>query len=266
MSAEVANFIIGFALLSVQDGIEDAEPKGSGTLVTVGPVHGILTAAHVLRKLPDRGQVGLVRSKTASWFAQRQTINMKHAEKLEITGEVFGPQGPDLGFLRLPRQDAAVLEARGVFFNLEKRRTSVLAGDQPGPMYFDGISGTVAEWTTDLPSERGFCRVKGFRSLYGAGNVVGERDSDGFDLLDFEVSYHSDLGSPASYEGMSGGALWRAYCTRGDDGQLSLSSRLVFGVAFHQSGMSEGKRIITCHGPRSVYGSLIAAVRDRWPE
>ncbi len=266
VSAEVADFIVGFVLLSVQDGIEDAEPKGSGTLVTVGPVHGILTAAHVLRKLPDHGQVGIVRSKAASWFAQKQTINMEHAEKLTIAGESFGSQGPDLGFLQLPQHDAAVLEARGVFFNLGKRRASVLAGDQPGKQYFDGISGTVAEWTTDLPSERGFHRVKGFRSLYGVGNVIGERESDGFDLLDFEVSYDSDFKSPASYEGMSGGALWRAYCTTGDDGQLSLSSKLVFGVAFHQSGISEGKRIITCHGPRSVYGPLIDAIRDKWSE
>ncbi len=36
ISKEIANFIIGFALLRVHDGIADADPAGSGSLVTVG--------------------------------------------------------------------------------------------------------------------------------------------------------------------------------------------------------------------------------------
>ncbi|MBK8909256.1 MAG: hypothetical protein IPM60_15665 [Rhodospirillales bacterium] len=121
---------------------------------------------------------------------------MQHTEKLTIAADVFGPEGPDLGFLRLPSYAAAALKAKGVFFNLEKRRTPVLRGGLPGTPFFDGISGTVAEWTIDLPPERGFHRVKGFRSLYGVGELVGERNSNGFDLLDFEVSYDSDFETP----------------------------------------------------------------------
>ena len=48
MSAEIANFIVGFVLIKVHDGIEAAYPAGSGTLVTIGSVGGVLTAAHVL--------------------------------------------------------------------------------------------------------------------------------------------------------------------------------------------------------------------------
>lgn len=266
MCAEVASFIVGFALISVRQGAQDADVAGSGTLVTVGPVHGILTAAHVLRNLPDEGEVGIAQFRPGTGFLHKKTITMEYAEKLTIAGDVDGPEGPDLGFLRLSRQDVGALEAHGVFFNLEKRRTSVLAGDQPGTRYFDGISGTVAEWTTDLPAERGFHRVKVFRSLYGVGNVVSEHGSNAFDILEFEVSYDSECESPISYQGVSGGALWRAYCHDGDDGQLSLSSKLVFGVAFHQSPIFENKRIITCHGPRSIYGPLIEAIREKWPE
>ena len=51
-----------------------------------------------------------------------------------------------------------------------------------------------------------------------------------------------------------------------DDGQPSVAEKKVFGVAFHQSDISNQKRIITCHGPRSVYGLLIDAVREKWPE
>ena len=266
VSAGIADFIVGFALIRVHDGLADADPAGSGTLVTVGSVDGILTAAHVLRNLPDHGEVGIVRFNRTSRFAQKLTIDMEQAEKLTIAADVFGSEGPDLGFLRLSPEDVGTLKARISFFNLGKRQDSVLAGDLPALPYFDGISGMIAEWTTNLPSEQGLARVKGFRSLYGVGRVVREHEFNGFDLFDFEVSYDSEFKSPLSYKGMSGGTLWRTYCTKGDDAQLSISNNMVFGVAFHQSDISDRKRIITCHGPRSVYGPLVDAIRDKWPE
>jgi hypothetical protein len=54
----VAPFTIGFVKLKVHDRVEDAVGAGSGTLVTVGKVSGILTAAHVLDNLPSQGEVG----------------------------------------------------------------------------------------------------------------------------------------------------------------------------------------------------------------
>ena len=191
---------------------------------------------------------------------------MGQAEMLTIAADPFGPDGPDLGFLRLSPDDAGTLKVRNVFFNLGKRRKSVLADDQPSLPHFDGISGMIAERTTDLPPEEGWVRLKGFHALYGVGLIVGEHESNGFDLFDFEVTYGPGSDSPFSYEGMSGGALWRVYYTKDDDGQLSVVDKKVFGVAFHQSDLSDQKRIITCHGPRSVYGPLIEAIREKWPE
>ena len=266
VSTEIADFTVGFAKLRTCGDTPDVDPAGSGSLVTVGSVHGILTAAHVLVNLPDQGGVGLVRFPRAPSVAQKQMIDMGYAEKLTISADAFGSQGPDLGFLRLSPKDVGTLKARNIFFNLGTRQKSVLAGDQPDPQYFDGISGMIAEWTTDLPSEQRLARVKGFRALYGVGLVVGEHESNGFDLLHFEVTYGPGSDSPDNYAGMSGGALWRVYCTKDDDGQLSVVDKKVYGVAFHQSDLSDQKRIITCHGPRSVYGSLIEAVREKWPE
>ena len=266
VGAEIADFTVGFAILRTRGSTQDADPVGSGSLVTVGSVHGILTAAHVLINLPDQGEVGLVRFPRVQSFAQKVTIDMGQTEKLTIAADAFGPEGPDLGFLRLSPKDAGALKARNVFFNLGMRQKSVLADDQPDPPYFDGISGMIAEWTTDLPPEQGLARVKGFRALFGVGLVVREHESNGFDLFDFEVTYGPGSDSPDSYGGMSGGALWRVYCTKDNDGQLSVVDKKVFGVAFHQSDLSDQKRIITCHGPRSVYGPLIEAIRERWLE
>src|SRR6266849_6444149 len=99
---------------------------GSGALVTVGPIRGILTAAHVLKELPDRGQVGLIQFSTNP-LLQKQSIDVYLTDRLTIGGEHNGADGPDIGFLRLASHQAATLDATNVFFNLSKREESVLA-------------------------------------------------------------------------------------------------------------------------------------------
>lgn len=217
IKAEIADFTVGFIILSKQDDVEDAHPAGSGALVSVGSIYGILTAAHVLKNLPNQGEVGIVRFPGSPSNAQRQTIKMETTEKLVIAAKKFGPEGPDLGFLRLPPDDVETFQARNVFFNLEKRRMSVLTDDEPGPPYFDGISGVVAEWTTDLPPEQGFARTKGFNAFFGVGLVVREHEVNDADLYDFEVTYEPTTNTPDNFKGTSGGALWRVYCTKNND-------------------------------------------------
>lgn len=268
VSDYIADFTVGFVLVSTHDGVQDAAPAGSGSLISVGSIHGILTAAHVLEYLPDKGKVGLVRfPKKQPLTAQRQMIDMTQAEKLAIGTSPFGPEGPDLGFLRLSQGDVGTLEARGnVFFNLEKRREAVLVEDYPAPQYFDSLSGVIAEWTKDLPEQESGARIKGINALFGVGMVVKEQKIDGLDLLDFEVTYGQGSSSPNSYEGMSGSALWRVYATIDDKGHRSVVDKKIYGVAFHQSPVSNQTRTIVCHGPRSIYGSMIDAIRDKWPE
>jgi hypothetical protein len=266
-ASEIANFSIAFAKLSVRDKEENAEPAGSGALVAVGSVRGIMTAAHVLRKLPDNGEVGLIRF-TKSPTIQKQTIDMTFAEKLIIGGDHKDddqPRSPDIGFLRLAPNQAAALDANSVFFNLSKREESVLAAKHPSNEYFEGLSGVIAEWTIDhLTGEAGFNRLKGFRGLFGVGYVDGSKERDGFDLVDFQVTYDESTNVPSDYGGMSGGALWRVYIKRHSDGRLSISDKRIFGLAFHQSKLIDGSRTITCHGPKSVYGTLIQKIQSKW--
>ncbi len=142
VSDEVADFTVGFATLSTSGGRQDADPAGSGALVTVRSVRGILTAAHVLKRLPNQGEVGLVRFPRVQSVTQRLTIDMGHAEKLTLAADVNGPEGPDIGFLRLSPVDAETINARNVFFNLGKRQASVLADHQPDLSYANGPAHT----------------------------------------------------------------------------------------------------------------------------
>ena len=41
---------------------------------------------------------------------------------------------------------------------------------------------------------------------------------------------------------------------------------VVYGVAFHQSPVADGKRTITYRCPQSVYGPLVGTVRAQWPD
>jgi len=152
----ISDFSIGFAKLDVASGEEDAAPAGSGALVTVGSIQGILTAAHVLEELPDHGEVGLIRF-TRNRVLQKQTIDMSLAEKLAIRGNGQEVDGPDIGFLRLATHQAGALSATNVFFNLSKREESVLGNKHPSSQYFEGVSGIIAEWTAyDHAGEAGF--------------------------------------------------------------------------------------------------------------
>lgn len=264
-ASTVSSFSIGFAKLSIHGEQENAEPAGSGALVTVGSIRGILTAAHVLEELPDDGEVGLIRFTTGPTL-QKQTIDMSIAQKLIICATGDSADGPDIGFLRLAPNQAATLNATNVFFKLAKRQEAVLENRHPSCEYFEGVSGIIAEWTIDnLRGEGGFRRLKGFRGLFGVGLVDGTRECNGYDLVSFETNRNESENAPSDYRGWSGGALWRVYVTKDNDGQPSVSDKRIFGVAFHQSDLVEGKRTITCHGPKSVYQNLLREVALRWP-
>src|SRR3972149_9263443 len=102
VAREIANFTIGLCKVSNVPNGADAVSAGSGTLVSVGSIDGILTAAHVLKNLPDQGEVGLIPFSIQPPVAQSKTIDMALARKVTISTDGPSPTGPDLGFLRLP--------------------------------------------------------------------------------------------------------------------------------------------------------------------
>ena len=79
VSAEITDFAVGFALLTTESDTPDAAPAGSGVLVTVGSVEGLLTAAHGLDNRPDHDGVGLVQCPRTPSGPSRMTINMEES-------------------------------------------------------------------------------------------------------------------------------------------------------------------------------------------
>jgi hypothetical protein len=75
-----------------------------------------------------------------------------------------------------------------------------------------------------------------------------------FDYLDFvDVSFP---GLPEDFGGVSGGEVWKALtygsASRGEIDCL----KALEGVAFHQSALANGHRIIRCHGQQSIRAAM----------
>jgi len=206
---EIANFSVGLAKLIVQDNAGDAIPAGSGTLVRIGAVAGILTAAHVVKNLPDRGELALMRFPGKPTLLQKQTIDMSLAEKVVIAAGNDGPTGPDLGFLRLPGVNVQNLQATNSFLNIGIRHGIELPSHK-GSAYIDAVVGVVAEWTKELPS-RPATRMKSFELLFCGGAVTSKYQPGAFDLCTFQPDFEAGIKPPTSYGGVSGGGLWRIY-------------------------------------------------------
>lgn len=258
------NYAIGFVLPDVRAEAVDASLGGSGTLVTVDDIDGILTARHVIEHVEKSKHVGLVLAGSGKQL-HNVLLNMEHCRRV-----LFGPTGqpsdrPDLAFLGLPPDTVATVKAKKSFYNLSLRRERMLGA--PAPLQ-DGIwvlSGFGGEWTGDGEAHQGFKKVKCFKGMHGAGKVATEYEEGGFDYLSYETLYNELYEGPDSYGGFSGGALWQLLL-KPDGDELHIADRLLSGVPFLQSGKKSDAngqvtKEITCHGRRSVYRDLIDAVR-----
>lgn len=61
-------------------------------------------------------------------------------------------------------------------------------------------------------------------------------------------------GVPLSFGGVSGGGLWEIKLSMTSSKEISWDEKRYFrGVAFWQSEVSDGYRMIRCHGPKSSF-------------
>ncbi|MEZ5445174.1 MAG: hypothetical protein R3F45_05280 [Gammaproteobacteria bacterium] len=252
---KLAQFTIGF--VKFNDLESDAKLAGSGTLVSCGSSFAILTADHVIENLSLVDPIGVVVPVGGSSLGRRHrvTLDMRTVRRLTIGQASHSHSGPDLGLLMLSPPDAAKLQNWQSFYNLAKRRDSMLFSP---PSIEDGgwfLAGFVDELTTEHGAESGFTKVMGFRGLCGAGVVFEGAGEPPFDYLNFEVKYDETVQGPISFEGSSGGGLWQVRFRKVDN-RIEIADALLSGVAFYQSDRRNDQRIIYCHGRHSIYGTV----------
>ena len=257
----ISDFLVGFVTFNTAE--RNASIGGSGTLVRIGGARGILTAGHVLASVRQQKRIGLVLGTRRDEFLHRYELDTETLRSLQLGDGGGGACGPDLGVLVLPEIDASTLETRNAFYNLDIHAEEALTS----PWELDHgawfMSGFAEEFTMDLPRERDFDRVKGFRSscCIGSGQSYRRTEQD-LDYVDFEPAGGGAWGLPRHFGGFSGAGLWQVQIEQTADGSLLPKERLLSGVAFYQSDQAVSGRSITCHGRRSIYSAGVRLVRD----
>lgn len=250
---------------------ENGQLLGSGTLVSIGSTRAILTADHVLEALPKTGYVGLIfpsRFDNSPQAAPRlpPKIPVDYLEKKRVGIGEREAEGPDIGLLVLPDSIISQYNIRFTknFYNLAKRRTRVVENPWPIDSGIWALVGVPAEWTEDAGPEAGFARVMKGRGLIGLVGVNKEYERGGFDYLECVANYNAAYEGPSGFGGCSGGGLWHMRRGTKERGQIVIKGKdtLLSGVAFYQSDCVDDKRIIRCHGRRSIYQRVIDALSD----
>jgi hypothetical protein len=85
-------------------------------------------------------------------------------------------------------------------------------------------------------------------------------EEDGAKLVEVGVDYASSSRIPASYEGVSGGALWKLHTELDGDKVVGVQKKLD-GVAFRQS---PDHSLVTVNGSPSI-ATLVEQIRKKWP-
>jgi len=160
----------------------------------------------------------------------------------------WGPWGPDMQLLRLPKKYVLELKKRKKFYSL--------TAEIPELPNIDSLEVSVL---IGAPDEQG-TREPQRASLTINAMFPTIRDrytNDGLDYVDLELPV-AFPGIPTEFFGVSGGGFWDVLLY-GDSGRISWSLRLM-GMACWQLEIINGMRGVRCLGARSIR-TLIQALQ-----
>jgi hypothetical protein len=238
--------------------------RGSGTLVRIGKIYGILTAAHVWRTIREYQTVGIYLYPPRKLEVQsiREDVRLLDAVTFENGGD--DELGPDIAFVRLTESKASSIEKHSAFLNLEKDEQKAQAGAPSGGVARDIVVGGVEELgqKINMYDDR---KLVVQNSLANVGHArVIDCGRDGFDRLEFTPEPDADFVSPHSYGGMSGGGCFRVYFPREEGSESEPLPFHLLGVAFFETEREGKADKIICHGRRSLIDKLLPAVHAKW--
>jgi hypothetical protein len=233
---------VGLFAISPSRKNEELRLAGSGTLVSIGGLHYILTASHVweqvLKSAPEIG-ITLKTKVDHSFPMDTQTIIPFGPPREHEWSEL----GPDLVLLYIPEAYVGAIEAAGrSFYNLSISEPAL-----------PGMDLLVAWVVIGAPGCRGkFSSRHASIEMRGSEFSIQDRHrSGGFDYVDGLVNV-SDLPDPKSLGGVSGGGLWKVHLFQSlSTGKID-SIAILGGVAFWEFPVQNNHRIVRCHGLESI--------------
>ncbi|KAF0106192.1 MAG: hypothetical protein FD146_2781 [Anaerolineaceae bacterium] len=233
---------------------------GCGTFVRIDDRYGILTAHHVVKELIPPFRLGLIlRLEQAQSFM----IDSDHLTICELAVSDEEEVGHDLAFIEIYGPDVSTVKANKQFVNLSVERKTVL----PSPLGLNQgawfIWGAAAYRNTIEPPERGLKPIIGLHGLCGPGLAVKETQDSEHDYVDIQVNYGEGDETPRNFRGYSGGGLWQIRIEGIDTDSPTPTEWIYSGVIIHQSDVVDQKRVLTCHGRRSVYEYAYLRIQKR---
>jgi hypothetical protein len=260
LKVKIGQYVEPYTIIPLLDG----EVSGSGTLVTIDGVRGILTAAHVVRHWHDSQpkdqrpkRLGIVPGRSASALVEEPLAHFD-----DFVTEPGDPKefGPDLAFVRIPSPSGflATLIAEKSFYDLTAPGVAdrIVFITRTGPMASCGV---VAEKTE---------RSNGQTTINSTVFLVTEPQSferEGYDYVDVRSRRSLEPNTPNSFGGVSGSGLWRFSIAKLSESEIKPFDFHLAGVAFYQlPDTNDGIATVRFHGPRSIYEQLLPKVRTRF--
>lgn len=234
---------------------------GSGTFVTACGFDGVLTAWHVAEHLSRFQEFALCVADYPHGFWISSEI-AEHVPVGVIPKNSAPEDGPDLSFLII--RDADLLKKLRMeksFYPLDSSRSPSFHPLLNQRIW--GIAGTFCESLKRIEENYHGGPLSRLFNVVGAGFFPFETLQRGdFDYLKLKVP-SGEHHFPDNYNGMSGGGFWIMPMQIDPSGNIRHRSPVLAGVEFAQSGWGNRERILTGHGPRSIYARLRQALSER---
>ncbi len=247
-----ASYLIGFIGFRDDRQGKRTVSLGSGTLVKMAGVRGVLTAGHVAIALQEEERVGIVTFGPGKF--QTLVFNPNDEDGFSMASdEENGPDAIDIAFIRLPQETERQLAVNQAFWDMDERLRLVYQSgkflDDPVHVVM-GVIGEMSEH--DRSNEK--CVHASHTAMMHAGSL-GFRAVDSDLIVIFRPDFAEGISAPTSYGGTSGGPLWvmsqRALHKEAGAAWSKLDFH-IFGVAFYEEPSADGQLQILCQGPRVV--------------
>lgn len=253
--------VLQSAVTFLGDVDESAVALGSGTLVSFGAKHGVLTCAHTAVNLISKTRIGLGIPDKYDEATRVPKMKVASADVTEFFDVEGDGRGPDLAFIELSVDALALLKAKRVFLSMSKHHETLKSNQDSPKWVVDFVVGSVEDLN--------FKKIKdsNTETLYHslmiiAGHVERVEQDNQFDFVTFQPAEVDESTIPNGYQGVSGGSLWRFKFELTEESVRLLSFHLT-GVAFYQS--APPNRSIACHGLKSVFQVLAKAIDPALP-